>query len=381
MKIAYVTTYDAMNIRSWSGIPYYMAQSLKNQFVSLEYISSLREKYSLLFKAKQHFYSRVLNKRYLRNREPLILKNYALQVSRQLSQVSPDIVFSPGTIPIAYLECDQPIVFWVDATFAGMIDFYPGFSNLCKETVRNGNAMEQSALDRCTLAIYSSNWAAQTAIQNYQVDQSKVKVVPFGANIKCDRTLDDIKDIVESRPSNKCKLLFLGVDWARKGGDIALKVARQLNETGFNTELIIAGCQPVIEEPMPGYVRTVGFISKATEEGRSLIETLLAESHFLILPSRAEAYGVVFSEANSFGVPCISTNVGGISTAIRDDLNGSLFSKDATIEEYCTYISNLFSNYALYKQLAVSSFNEFSSRLNWSVAGQTVKKLLMNIVG
>lgn len=212
MKIAYVTTYDAMDIRNWSGIGYYKAQALKNQSISLEYIGPLREKYSLLFKGKQYLYNRLLNKRYLRDREPLILKDYAHQVSRKLSGINIDIVFSPGTIPIAYLECDQPIVFWTDATFAGMIDFYPNWSNLCKETIKNGNAMERSALNRCRLAIYSSEWAAQTAVDYYEIDRSKVKVVPHGANIECNRSFDDIRKIVNARPSNKCKLLFLGVD-------------------------------------------------------------------------------------------------------------------------------------------------------------------------
>jgi len=380
MKIAYVTTYDAIDIRNWSGIGYYMAKALENQSLSLAYIGSLREKYLLLFGVKRYLYDRLLNKKYLRDREPLILKNYARQVAKKLAGLSIDIVFSPSSIPIAYLECGQPIVFWTDATFAGMMDFYPGWSSLCKETIKNGNAMEKSALNRCRLAIYSSEWAAQTAVGYYKIDRSKVKVIPFGANIECNRNFDDIRKIVNSRPSNKCKLLFLGVDWLRKGGNIALEIAKELNKSGFETELTIVGCQPIIDKPLPSFVRSLGFISKSTKKGLNKINSLLAESHFLLLPARAETFGVVFCEANSFGVPCLSTHVGGIPTAIRDDINGKTFSRDANITEYCTYISNLFSNYSQYKNLALSSFNEYQSRLNWSVAGQTVKKLLMELV-
>lgn len=148
----------------------------------------------------------------------------------------------------------------------------------------------------------------------------------------------------------------------------------------METELIIVGCQPTIDEPIPNFIRSLGFISKSTERGLNEINGLLAESHFLVLPSRAEAFGIVFCEANSFGVPCLSTNVGGIPTVIKDDLNGKTFSKDANITEYCTYISNLFSNYSQYKNLALSSFNEYQFRLNWSVTGQTVKKLLVELI-
>jgi len=61
-------------------------------------------------------------------------------------------------------------------------------------------------------------------------------------------------------------------------------------------------------------------------------------------------------------------------------LNGKLFDKDAAPIEYCEYIYNAFANYTQYKELALSAFNEYESRLNWRVAGNKVKELLMSIV-
>ncbi|WP_088243171.1 glycosyltransferase family 4 protein [Calothrix rhizosoleniae] len=382
MRVAYITTYDARDIANWSGIGFYMAQSLKEQSIQVDLIGSVRNKYSplsILFKSKEYLYKYLLNQNYLHYREPALLRNYANQAAKQLSQLEADIVLSPGSIPIAYLECSQPIVFWTDATFAGMIDFYPEFSNLCQESIRNQNAMEQSALDRCKLAIYSSEWAAKTAIENYKVDPNKVKVVPFGANIECQRNIDDIKVLVESRPSDKCKLLFLGVNWLRKGGNIAFQVAKELNSSGLETELTIVGCPPMVDEPLPNFIRSLGFISKSTKEGREQIDRLIAESHFLILPSIADCTPLVFCEANSFGVPCLSTKLGGIPTIVRDNVNGKLFNQESDISEYCQYISSLFVRYSEYKKLAMSAFDEYQSRLNWSVAGKTVKEMLRSI--
>jgi glycosyltransferase involved in cell wall biosynthesis len=261
-----------------------------------------------------------------------------------------------------------------------MINFYPIFSNLSQESIRNGNKMEKLALEKCRLAIYSSDWAAQTAIENYQINHSKVKVVPFGANIECNRSLDDIKALVDLRPTNQCNLLFLGVDWFRKGGDIALEVAKELNKQGLNTKLTVIGCQPITNKPLPNFVKPLGFVSETTQEGIQLINKLLSESHFLILPSIADCTPMVFGEANSFGVPCLATDVGGITTVIKKNLNGRTFSRHDSILDYCTYISNLFSDYSQYKRLALSSFNEYQSRLNWSVAGQTVKNLIIELI-
>ena len=46
MKIAYVTTYNAADIKNWSGTGYYMAKSLREQSILLEYVGPLKEKYS-----------------------------------------------------------------------------------------------------------------------------------------------------------------------------------------------------------------------------------------------------------------------------------------------------------------------------------------------
>jgi glycosyltransferase involved in cell wall biosynthesis len=111
-----------------------------------------------------------------------------------------------------------------------------------------------------------------------------------------------------------------------------------------------------------------------------VLNKLFAESHFLLLPSKAEAFGLVLCEAGSFGVPSLATNVGGIPTIINDDVNGRLFPKDGGIEAYCNYICDLFSKYQTYKDLALSSFNEFEARLNWPVAGKAARKLLEAVI-
>ena len=172
----------------------------------------------------------------------------------------------------------------------------------------------------------------------------------------------------------------MGVDWLRKGGNTAYYVAKQLNQSGLKTELNVVGCEPLIDEPIPEFLRPLGFINKSTPEGKQRLNRLILESHFLILPSIADCTPIAFPEANSLGVPCLSTNVGGIPTIIRNDENGKLFPVNSDIDKYCDYINNLFLDYTQYKQLAYNSFRAYESRLNWQVAGQKVKELLATII-
>ena len=272
--------------------------------------------------------------------------------------MKPDIVFSAGTMPIAYLRTDKPIVFWADATFDGMINFYPEFTNLCDETIRNGHRMEQAALSNCRLAVYSSEWAAQTAIANYIVDSGKVKVVPYGANLPRFPTAEEVQQAIASRGSGDCKLLFVGVDWYRKGGDKALMVASRLNQMGLDAELHVVGCKP--PSPLPAFVKTYGYLSKSNREHNDLLSRLYKTSEFFILPSKAECAAVVVAEANSFGLPALTTNVGGMGTVVMEGKNGRAFDPPVFVQECADYIIQTFSSKERYHQLCVSSFEEYS---------------------
>jgi len=385
MKVAYVTTYDARSLKGsneWSGTGYYIAQSLEKQVLSLEYIGPLIDYVALqaVRKIKSRFYKAFYAKNYQKDADPATLRNYARQITHELAYSKSDIVFSATINPIAYLECEQPIVFWADGTFANVQNFYPLYSNLPEEVIRDWHRMEQLALERCKLAIYSSDWAAKSAVNDYGADPSKVKVVSFGSNTESPFTSDSIQAVIDSRPSDCCNLLFLGVDWIRKGGNVAYQVAKKLNQAGLKTKLTIVGCEPLIEETLPEFVEPLGFISKSTEAGKAKIQKLLMESHFLILPTLADCTPIVFCEANSLGVPCLSTTVGGVPTMVHNDMNGRLFDPSADITHYCDYITNLFANYSSYQDLARSAFNEYESRLNWRVAGQKVKDLLKTIL-
>ena len=50
-------------------------------------------------------------------------------------------------------------------------------------------------------------------------------------------------------------------------------------------------------------INVIPFINKNTKNGEKIISNYLVDSHFHILFSNAEAYGISLIEANSRGVP------------------------------------------------------------------------------
>ena len=377
MHIAFVSTYDARDPSLWAGTTFRMWRALEAQGCTIEHINPLREHGRLMLKVAQELYAKVGRRALHRDREAIVINGYAQQIERALSRSSAQIVFCAGSIAIAQLKTDRPIVFWTDATYQSMLDSYTWELPVSKRSHRLGNIQEKSALDRAALAIYSSEWAAKYAIEHLGADRARVKVVPFGANIDETRSLDDVKRLIERRPRDVCRLLFIGTGWQRKGGDTAVEVARMLNERRVRTELTLLGSDA--PQSLPDFVKRAGFIDKKTREGRARFDDLFASSHFLILAAQAEAFGIVLCEANSFGLPNIATNVGGIPTIVRDGVNGALFAP-GDAKSMSERIEQLMRDRSAYEHLAVNSFCEYKSRLNWEIAGRTVKSMLQTLL-
>jgi len=377
MKVSFITPFDAKDVNKWSGIPCYIVKHLSPLCEDFEYVGPLKKKSSLKQKLRRIWHKKILKKRYLKRREPEVTASYARQSEELLKGSDADAVLTPWTLAVSDLQTDKPIVLWSDACFGSLVDFYAQFTNLCDRSLKDGHALEQKALDRCKYVVYSSQWAADGAIEHYNLPHEKVKVIPFGANIECDRTESDIEAIISNKQNEVCKLLFLGKDWKRKGGEIALNVVKQLNERGTKTELTVVGCTPEFEDGIPEYVNIIGFLNKATDAGCNKLNQLLEESHFMILPTYAEAYGIVFCEASSYGLPSIALDRGGVP--VTDQVNGLLFDVDAPIDEYCEKIETLMNDGEAYAALARSSFKEYSENLNWNVASQRMLDLLETI--
>ncbi len=379
MKLGFATTFDSTDVANWSGTPFYMAKGFQQLGIAVEYMGNLKRQLPPLFKLKQFWKSLAAGQRESPRFNIHAARFYSAQVAKQLNDTSVDVILAPQINPICYLDCKQPLVLWTDGLYASLLGFYSAFSNHSASSIEQGNIITHECLSRCSLAIFSSDWAARTALEIYGMPRDKVKVVPFGANLETNHTVADIQEMIKLRSKEKVKLLFIGKHWDRKGGDTVFRVAKALHAAGQPVEVNFVGCHPPADIDIPPYIKCHGFISKRTAEGSAKIKSLFHESHFLFVPSRAEAYGIVFCEANAFGLPCLTTQVGGIPTVVKDNINGMTFPLTAPAEQYAEYIMQLMQSPARYQDLALSAYNEYSTRLNWTTANNTVSKLIKQL--
>ena len=379
MKIALLHAYDTRDKQAWSGIAYYMACALENYCGEIFHLSPIPFSKEKLIGRVINKSSRIFFRKNFRYHSSfLFAKRFAKVTAQRLVGQSFDVIVAPaGATEIAFLQTDIPIVFVEDSTYGLLFDYYPICSNLVRRSIYEMNVIQDLALKKASAVIYSSTWAARSAIEDYGADPKKIHVVPFGANIDEPPS----REVVLARKkSERCRLLFLGVDWIRKGGDIAFETLLKLEELGVQAELMVCGCTPpqgVTYERMT----VIPFLDKNDEKQRKELEQLLMAADFLLLPTRADCTPIVFCEASAFGLPVITTHTGGVPEIVREGENGFLLPYEARGDAYAEVIARVYHDDERYAELVRTSRAAFEARLNWDAWGIAVKHILADLLG
>ena len=381
MKIAYLKAYDTRDKRTASGMAYYIARALERHCGEVIHLSPIpfdNSKEKLIGRAINKITRSFFGKEFEYHESFLLSRLFARVAASWLADQSFDVIVTlAGDPELAFLETDIPIVSINDLTEKILIDcYYPFQKKLVKRSIYEMNTIQDRVLKKASAVIYSSAWAARSAIEDYGADPKKIHVVPFGAN------LDEppAREVALAREkSEQCRLLFLGVDWVRKGGDIAFETLLKLEELGVQAELIVCGCTPP-ERVAHERMKIIPFLDKNDERQHKELEKLFMSADFLLVPTRADCTPIVFCEASAFGLPVVTTNTGGVSEVVREGENGFLLPCEAQGDAYAEVIARLYRDDERYAELVRASRAAFEERLNWDAWGVAVKHILTGLV-
>lgn len=373
-QIAFVSTRDVRSRASNSH--FYMARSLQKHCGDVNYLRPTPN-------TRRRFLGRVWRRaNQAQHHHPRYLTiEYATAAARELKDLLDrkpfDIVFAPmGSQLVALLDCSIPLVYASDATFRLIVDYYPTHTDLSHNALRVGDDFERMAISRADLILYSSQWAARSAIDDYGAAPGKVHVVPFGANLDDPPTTEQA---VRERPAESCRLLFVGTDWQRKGGDLALEVQATLRRMGCPSTLTICGCTPPVSV-LPEGVTVVGRLDKNDPRQRRCLYDLYLSHHFFLFPTRADCSPRVVCEANAFGLPALVSNTGGVAELVHSGRTGFVFESEEEPEVYAQKIVELYSDHSAYTEMVRASRLEYEKRLNWDAWGRSVKRMLSRLL-
>lgn len=121
------------------------------------------------------------------------------------------------------------------------------------------------------------------------------------------------------------KILFVGRDFYRKGGDLVVESYYRLKKRLPNCELIVAGPNERPDE----LDDTVTFMG---DVDNSIVGQLMTDCDVFCMPSRFEAYGLVFIEALLHGMPVVARNAFEMPYFVENHVTGELIEKDDVAE-------------------------------------------------
>lgn len=373
-NIAYLTSVDPLDKKVLSGTIYTILKVLEKDVGSVDVLGPAKIDNAFTRILKRINYK--LTRRYNFNHSIFYGIKYAWVFEKKLKGKHYDFIFAQrSSTEICRLKTDIPIIYYTDTTFKLFYNYYEWFSNFMKISQIEGNMVEQLAIDKSAIVICTSQWAADSVINDYHANPEKVFIVPFGPNVDILPTREMIN---YNKGRDVCKILFIGVEWERKGGAIAFETLQEMKKKGIKTRLTIVGCRPPDEFQDEDMV-VIPFLNKNEKSQSDLFNQLLYENHFFILPTRGECFGVVFCEASAFAIPSITTNTGGIGSAVENGKNGFRLPVEARGDQYAEMISEIFTDYDnKYLPLAKSTRDFYDLRLSWKSWAKSLNAILEN---
>jgi glycosyltransferase involved in cell wall biosynthesis len=166
-----------------------------------------------------------------------------------------------------------------------------------------------------------SEWARQGVVDGYGIDPGKITVVPPGV-----RPAMWWSDARSTDAAATVRILFVGGDLARKGGDLLLDAF-----AGLRSRLAEAGGPPVELDlvtgadvaPAPGVVVHRGLAPNSPE-----LVALYHRAHIFCLPTRGDCLPMVLSEAGAAGLPLVSTATAAIPEIVQHERTGLVVPPD-----------------------------------------------------
>lgn len=173
---------------------------------------------------------------------------------------------------------------------------------------------EVALYERCAAILVRSTNIRDTLHHGYGIDPERIEVIGVGPNAPVARPS------AEQRRWHGGRIVFVGLDWERKGGPALLDAFARVRAQHPSARLEIVG--PSRDVDVPDGVTFHGRLA-VTE-----VASLLEHSDVFCLPTRAEPFGVVFIEAMLAGLPVVGTRLGAQPDFIVPGETGELVPPD-----------------------------------------------------
>ena len=239
--------------------------------------------------------------------------------------------------------------------------YYPGYS---KKNLYSNEwiQLEKSIYDNASAIFSMSSNISKSLVEQYGCEPNRVICAHAGSNT-------NLINFNSAKYKNK-NILFVGLDWERKGGPFLVKAFNRIIRSHNDASLTIVGCSPNLRLPNCNVVGKVKL-----EAVPSFYENA---SVFCLQPS-IEPFGIVFLEAASHKLPLIGTNIGAMPDFIINNYNGYLIDPGDEDQLFVS-LNTLLSNPQQCENFGRNSYRIFETNYTWERTGNRIKRAIMTFL-
>jgi|GEM_PF-2965959 len=380
MIVGFISEWNLDDASQRSGVPFNIYKALKNTPHSIELISTQIPTRTFLSKLKSRclsiWYNSILKKtigEYSYQTSTDYLKQIASIIDHNVKTKNIDFIISINSFSYAYTQCQVKKILWLDNSYLSFQKFVLKKKNI--QILSSNIKNERLSFKNTYKIVGASNWLKNEIKTEYNIVDEKFNIIERGANIQSEISEEVMANNLSSKDKKLLRLLFIGRNWHLKGGDIALKVCENLIVKGINVEFNIVGkingCN--INFDKYKWIKKYSSFSLSNKIEKEKLSLLFLEAHFLLVPSRADGFGIVFAEAATYGLPSIALDIMGVENSVINNTTGKRFNEIDAVPSITNYIFELYNNTEKYNQLCISAYRYSKENFDWN---KNVKRVI-----
>jgi glycosyltransferase involved in cell wall biosynthesis len=202
-----------------------------------------------------------------------------------------------------------------------------------------------------------SNHVARSLVELYGLDSSRVARILVGANLR------EIPGTPAPAPAENKTILFVGLDWERKGGPQLVEAFRRLPSRHSDARLVIVGVSPDLAVPR---CEAVGRVPAEK------VASYYRQSAIFCMPTHIEPFGIVFIEAMMHGVAVVAPRQGAVVDYIQDRVTGVLHDP-GEVEDIARALTWLLDNPPERQAVAMRGFHAVRDAYVWDAVGRKMR--------
>ena len=249
-------------------------------------------------------------------------------------------------------------------------------NKLANYFMRYQAGLEEKMAQKARLIVAVSKYSMGRILESYDVDKSKVRVVPNGVDPEKFKPEDRELARRQFGLDNELCVLFVGSLIPRKGLQFLVKAAEKIVKQQPQTKFLIVGDGP-LKNQLQAAIAALNLSGNFKFIG-NLKDKQLADVYncadVFALPSIQEGQGIVLLEAEASAVPVVAFEVGGIGEAVRNGETGFLV-KLGNTEEFADAIIRLLSDRALHDKMGLDGRRFVMENYTWDICAQRMLKV------